>query len=116
MPQVAIQIGGRTFEVECQPGEEAFLQAAAQMLDNEATSLIKQVGRMPENQMLLMAGLLLADKSIATEERLKAAETAVAAEPERIEVPVIPPQLYETMAELAAQAEALAEEVDLKVK
>jgi cell division protein ZapA len=116
MPQVAIQIGGRTFEVACQPGEEAFLQSAAQMLDNEASPLIAQVGRMPESQMLLMAGLLLADKSIAMEERLKAAEEAAQVEPTRVEVPVIPPQLAETMAELAARAEALADEVDQKAK
>lgn len=114
MPQVAITIGGRTFEVACQPGEESFLQSAAQLLDNEASPLIAQVGRMPESQMLLMAGLLLADKSIAMEERLKTAEAAAGAEPVKVEVPVIPVQVAETLAELAARAEALAEEVEQK--
>jgi cell division protein ZapA len=50
------------------------------------------------------------------EERLKAAEEAAQVEPTRVEVPVIPPQLAETMAELAARAEALADEVDQKAK
>ena len=36
MPEVPIQIGGRTFNVACQEGEEHFLHAAASLLDNEA--------------------------------------------------------------------------------
>ncbi|WP_445811313.1 cell division protein ZapA, partial [Yoonia sp.] len=36
MPQVEIFIGGRTFEVACQEGEEHFLHSAAAMLDAEA--------------------------------------------------------------------------------
>ncbi len=39
MPQVEISVGGRSFEVACQPGEEAFLQSAARMLDHEASAL-----------------------------------------------------------------------------
>ncbi len=34
MPEVQIKIGGRPFQVACQEGEEHFLQAAAQLLDN----------------------------------------------------------------------------------
>ena len=46
MPQVEISIGGRTFEVACQEGEEHFLHTAANMLDIEATSLSTQIGWM----------------------------------------------------------------------
>ena len=35
MPEVTIQIGGRGFEVSCQPGEESYLHSAAKMLDDE---------------------------------------------------------------------------------
>ena len=35
MPNVPIKIGGREFEVACQEGEEAFLQSAAKLLDDE---------------------------------------------------------------------------------
>ena len=63
MPQVEITIGGRNFEVACQEGEEQFLMTAAAMLDVEASSLSTQVGRMPESRMLMMAGLLLADRT-----------------------------------------------------
>ena len=59
MPEVIINVGGRQFEVACQPGEEAYLQSAAKMLDAEAQVLSDNVGRIPENRMLLMAGLML---------------------------------------------------------
>ncbi len=126
MPDVTISIGGRDFEVACQDGEEHFLRAAAKMLDNEATTLVGQIGRMPEARMLLMAGLMLADKAAGLEDQLRAAEErAVVAErvaanaranPERIEVPVIPEIITETFAEIAARAEALADRVDERLQ
>jgi cell division protein ZapA len=130
MPQVEITVGGRSFEVACQPGEEPYLVAAARMLDSEASALSAQIGRMPEARMLLMAGLMLADKTAGLEDRLREAEVqlaemaqALADGPrvvtERIEVavevpvqvPVVPEDLVIRLAELAAEAEALADEV-----
>ena len=78
MPQVEIKIGGRSFEVACQEGEESFLQSAAALLDAEASSFAAQAGRMPESQLLLMSGLLLADKTVAIEDRLREAEAKIA--------------------------------------
>ena len=128
MPEVTIQIGGRGFEVSCQEGEEVFLQSAARMLDEEAQILSDQIGRMPESRMLLMAGLMLADKAAATDDKIKALEAKLAEaeielqnlrnmpppEPERVEVAVVPPSVTDTLAELAARAEALASVVEEK--
>ncbi|MGC1495606.1 MAG: cell division protein ZapA [Sulfitobacter sp.] len=128
MPEIQITIGGRQFEVACQDGEESYLHSAAKMLDDEAQVLSDQVGRMPEARMLLMAGLLLADKTASVEDRIaevraelaeREAELAglrnVKIEPERIEVPVVPQAVTDTLAEIAARAEALAAEVEEKV-
>lgn len=126
MPEVTIQIGGRGFDVSCQEGEEAFLQSAARMLDDEAQVLSDQIGRMPESRMLLMAGLMLADKAAGTDEKIHTLEAKLAAveaelhalrnmplpEPERIEVAVVPPSVTDTLAELAARAEALASVIE----
>jgi len=128
MPEVTIHIGGRGFEVSCQEGEEGYLFAAAKMLDDEASVLSDQIGRMPEARMLLMAGLMLADKTAAVEDRIREVEAqlaereaeiealrnAPAPQPERIEVPVVPASVTETLAELAARAEALADEIEEK--
>lgn len=72
MADIKIAIGGREFEVACRDGEEHFLQSAAGMLDNEASALNDALGRMPETRMLLMAGLMLADKTASLEDKLKA--------------------------------------------
>ena len=129
MPEVTIMIGGRGFDVSCQEGEESYLHAAAKMLDEEAQVLSDQIGRMPEARMLLMAGLLLADKTAAVEDKIKEVEAVLAEreaeleklrnapmpEPERIEVPVVPEAVTDTLAELAARAEALAAEIEEKI-
>lgn len=129
MPEITIQIGGRGFGVSCQAGEESYLHTAAKMLDDEAQVLSEQIGRMPEARMLLMAGLLLADKAAAVEDKLKELEAelgtrraelealrgAPAPEPARIEVPIVPAAVTDTLAELAARAEALAADVEEKV-
>lgn len=125
MPHVEIAIGGRTFEVACQDGEEHFLHSAAKMLDEEAQHISAQVGRMPEARMLLMAGLMLADKTAGLEEKVKAADTraaqlqaridtleTAATTPSQVDVPLVPVGLTKSMEEIAARAEAIAAEVE----
>lgn len=116
MPELHVSIGGRSFPVACQDGEEHFLRAAAAMLDAEAQPIVAQMGRLPESKMLLMAGLMLADKTAAVEDEIRALKARIAeleSRPDmKIEVPVIPPQVTETLAEIAAQAEALAQRID----
>ncbi len=128
MPEVQITIGGRSFEVACQEGEESYLHTAARLLDTEASALVGQIGRLPEARMLLMAGLMLADKTAGLEEKLRDAQEALGQKeneletlkarpqpaPERVEVPVIPDSVTDSMAEIAARAEALADAVEDK--
>ncbi len=128
MPEIKISIGGRQFDVACQEGEESYLHSAAKMLDDEAQVLADAVGRLPEARMLLMAGLMLADKTASVEDKILEvrAELAereaeleglrnVVVEPERIAVPVVPQSVTDTLQEIAARAESLAAEVDDKV-
>lgn len=125
MPEINVDIGGRTFQVACQTGEEHFLQTAAKLLDNEASVLAEQIGRMPETRMLLMAGLMLADKTAGLEEDLRASEDRLdtmrrelealkAAPAQTVEVAVIPSSVTDTLAELAARSEALADALEAK--
>lgn len=129
MPEIEILIGGRSFEVSCQPGEESFLLTAAELLDAEAMALSSQIGRMPETRMLLMAALMLADKTAGLEDRLRGAEARIeelnrrateASSRERVvvntvevpvEVPVIPEDVSRLLADIADEAEALSRSV-----
>lgn len=124
MPEITISIGDRDFEVACQDGEEHFLHSAAALLGAEANVLVEQIGRLPETRMLLMAGLMLADKTAGLDERLKVAEKTIAkqeamiaeletrpAAGDPVEVPVIPPAVTEALSTIALRAEALADSV-----
>jgi cell division protein ZapA len=129
MPDVTIRIGDKDFTVSCRDGEEVFLKTAAQLLDQEASALIGQLGRVPEPRMLLMSGLMLADRFAAQGERITALESELATahariaeleaqpapEPRTIEVPVVPSHVLESLAEFAARAEALAEQAEEKL-
>ena len=115
MANVEFVIGNRDYTVSCQDGEERLLQRAAALLDAEARAILEQAGRMPEPRLLLTAGLMLADRMSALEDRAASAERELArlkANPTRVQVPVIPPGIGEALAELAARAEALAEKAE----
>jgi cell division protein ZapA len=126
MPEIEIEIGGRTFEVACQEGEEHYLKFAARMLDEEASVLTAQIGRIPESRMLLMAGLMLADKTAAMQDKLREAEDKMAEkeaeldqlrnapqpDPKTVEVPVVPDSVTDAMAEIAARVEAIADQME----
>ncbi len=126
MPEVEIEIGGRSFEVACQEGEEHYLRFAAKMLDEEASVLTAQIGRIPETRMLLMAGLMLADKTAGMQDKLREAEdkmvekeaeldqlrNAPQPEPKTVEVPVVPDTVTDAFAEIAARAESLADQIE----
>ena len=116
--EIEIKIGGRSFEVACQQGEEQYLLSAAQLLDAEAQVLVSQIGRMPEARMLLMAGLMLADKTAGLEERLRETQDKLQSTENLVSelrsrpVPVIPEDVTDALAEIAARAEALANSFD----
>ena len=112
MPELSLNIGDRTFTVACQDGEEVHLKTAASFLDAEAKVVNQSVGRVPESRMLLMAGLMLADKMAAVDdqdsyaqEKIDAAETKLRTSEERIL------ELERQLSEAKAAAEALPEPV-----
>ena len=128
MPEVTIKIGERPFTVFCPDGEESQLEAARAILNAEAQVLVAHAGRMPEPQMLLMSGLMLADRAITLENRVKVAEAEVERVKQNlkdipqeirtvtkeVEVPIIPSALLESLAELSARAEAAADSLEEK--
>jgi cell division protein ZapA len=115
MPEVEISIGGRIFEVACQQGEEHYLQAAAKLLDGEASHLTNQMGRLSEGRMLLMAGLMLADKTAGMDDQLRELEDKLRAQDQLItelrensNVPSQPAGPSEELETLVTRTEELA--------
>ncbi|MBT9384449.1 cell division protein ZapA [Pseudooceanicola sp. CBS1P-1] len=138
MPNVTVTIGGRSFDVACEAGQESFLRYAADQLDQEAQALLGQTGRIPEATMLLMAGLMLADRTGRAEERITTLQHEIEAlkeevtnlrnqpapAPEKVEVvkevevevvrEVVPPSVQQALADLAERAEYLAHQIAAK--
>lgn len=86
MPEVTLEIGERMFEVVCEPGEEASLERAAKLLDAEATRLIAAAGKSTEKRMLLLSGLMLADRTSSLEDQLRETKASLKAAEERIRI------------------------------
>ena len=115
MAEVDFTIGHKEYRLSAQDGEERLLQRAAALLDGEAQQILEQAGRVPEPRLLLLAGLMLADRFATMEERAEKAErlaNRLQTNPTRVEVPIIPSDLKEAMAELAARAESLADRLE----
>jgi cell division protein ZapA len=84
MPELYLEIGGRSFPIACEPGQEASLERAARQLDREAAKVIEMTGRPTEKHMLLLSGLMLADSMAALEDRMRGTEERLAATEERL--------------------------------
>ena len=109
MPGLKISIGNREFEVACDPGEEEFLTAAAALLDEQAQVFAEQLGRMPESRLLLMSGLMLADKINESQEQVRELEAELAEVKSQTSEAAMPKDLMSELEALATRAEALAD-------
>ncbi|SEA16494.1 cell division protein ZapA [Rubrimonas cliftonensis] len=73
MATLDVSVGGRSYQLACEDGQEKRLAELARVVDAELRALAAQIGAVGEARLLLMAALVLAD-------RLSDAETAAAPE------------------------------------
>jgi cell division protein ZapA len=128
MPDINLNIGGRSFAVACPEGEEASLEAAAQILSADARTLVEQSKNLSESQMLLISGLMSADRAISIQEDLKKAEVEVnnlklkiekgslaeSTDNEEPGMSKLTAELYERLSKLSVEAENLADSLEKK--
>ena len=81
MPEVMVEVGGRSYRLGCGEGQERHLMALAARVDGEAEHL-GRMGHMPEGQLMLMSAIMLADQ-LSTAEQAAASAERRAAESER---------------------------------
>ncbi len=127
MPEVQIEIGGRRFEVACQPGEEDYLISAATALDAEASNIGQHLGRLSESRMLLMAGLMLADQTGNFKDKLAKSDadlTAARSEISKLQAQLVASplsgneneelssQFEKTLSDIAEKSEQLADKIN----
>jgi len=79
MAQVSIRINGRSYDVNCEDGQEQHLQRLANSLANAVQDLVKQVGQVGDARLLVMAGLVMADEMMEQRGELAAAKARIEA-------------------------------------
>ncbi len=75
MGQVGITINGRKYEIACEEGQEERLTRLGSYVDERTTELVNSVGNVGDARLMVMTGLLVADKlfdALAEVEKLRA--------------------------------------------
>jgi cell division protein ZapA len=62
MPQLAITINGRSYQIACEDGQEKHLSELGAYLDKRIKDLVGSVGQIGDTRLLVMASLLIADE------------------------------------------------------
>lgn len=97
MAEVAIEIAGRTYPINCRDGDEAHVRDIARLVHDKVEQAVRSVGAADEARRLLLAALLLADE---LDEARRAGPSAPASEPAADLAPVLE--------RLAARVESVA--------
>lgn len=117
MPNLKIEIGGYVFQIACEDGEENSLKAAAQLLNSEASKLKTGGTKIPENKMLLMLSLIMADESLSINKVLSSSKKKDVELSSTVNKDIINSNLtvskvtLDRFEELVTQAEAIADSV-----
>ena len=82
MADVDITINGRSYRISCKDGEEERIKSLAILINNQVQKLSEKIGQLGEARMILLASLVLLDKS---EEVEKEAEKIISITSEKIE-------------------------------
>ena len=77
MAHVIVQVNGRPYTMQCPEGEEAHLRDLAELLDSEVTRVKQSVGNVGDIRMLVMAGLMVADRLSEAIQKIQALEEQV---------------------------------------
>jgi cell division protein ZapA len=64
MGQVSVSINERTYDINCDDGQEEHVAHLAELLNARVKALAATVGQVGESRLLLMAGLLVADELV----------------------------------------------------
>jgi len=79
MAQVTVAIGGRSYRLACNEGEEAHLESLAREVDAKFEAMHKAFGEIGDQRLIVMAALSIADEFAEARGKV----TALEAEAER---------------------------------
>ena len=68
---VDIIINSRTYRISCKDGEEDRIKSLSSQINNEVKSLVSKIGQLGEARMILLAALVLLDKSDDNQDKME---------------------------------------------
>ena len=71
MADVDIIINSRTYRISCKDGEEDRIKSLSSQINNEVKSLVSKIGQLGEARMILLAALVLLDKSDDNQDKME---------------------------------------------
>ena len=78
MPQVAVQINGKTYRMACDEGQEAHLLDLAQRFDKTINQLKGSFGEIGDQRLTVMAGVMVTDELVALQHKITGLESELA--------------------------------------
>ena len=78
MPQVAVQINGKTYRMACDEGQEAHLLDLAQRFDRTINQLKGSFGEIGDQRLTVMAGVMVTDEVVALQHKSTGLESELA--------------------------------------
>ena len=71
MADVDIIINSRTYRISCKDGEEDRIKSLSSQINYEVKSLVSKIGQLGEARMILLAALVLLDKSDDNQDKME---------------------------------------------
>ena len=114
MPEVTVDIAGRSYRLGCGVDEEEHLTGLAAKLDAEARGLLRQFGQMSEGRLLLMTALMVADRLAEAEDKTYQTEQRLAQSEKLAESRAQPSDMFdpEREEELTGRINALVAQIE----
>ncbi len=78
MPQVAVQINGKTYRMACDEGQEAHLLDLAQRFDRYINQLKGSFGEIGDQRLTVMAGVMVTDELVEMQRKIRGLEAELA--------------------------------------
>lgn len=78
MPQVAVQINGKTYRMACDEGQEAHLLDLAQRFDRYINQLKGSFGEIGDQRLTVMAGVMVTDELVEMSHKVRGLEQELA--------------------------------------
>ena len=71
MADVDIIINSRTYRISCKDGEEDRIKTLSSQINQEVKVLVSKIGQLGEARMILLAALVLLDKSDDSQDKME---------------------------------------------